>query len=621
MIRFKVYLLIFVFVFSSFHVFAQSSSDNQVNFTFFVDSLENVLKTAPEEEKVVLLDTLIKITKNKYPDLSLLYMEQFVKIPDNITGFEKKAAIYKEMSRLYEKANKHYQSQYYFKLYTNYLEKIPEKKNDEFYLKASKVVKQSNYSFFNKNTLIILITILIILLIVYLSFITTRIKDSNSKIEVLDNELDILRNKNNELKEELDRLAVNVSEQENEEVKIIRKKILTLKKELNNFEGQLFKRNNFLSNISPEIKTLLNSMIGFSEELVTELKVRDSKKLLNYAVQIHQKVLKLSIIFQNMVDVATIRINAYSVKTGTVDLAQIIENIINKKLIFKAIDKVTVSISDKSSKVISEANTLSYIILGILLNLLQEDKTSGIKIRTENDTDNKKLSLLIITNINGINLNDLQDALLQDDVIKTGKGINFTDFYFNIYTAKNILKFMNGELKIEENNDSEIVFKITLPAFIEKGTLKAEQEIKKTKPGKPEKTLDIFLVEDDRMNRLVIETMLKNTGKVTSAVDGEETLKIFKQYKKEGKQFDVLLFDINLPAPWDGIMLMKKIRKDYPEYRNVPCIAQTAYALASDREKFMNEGFDDYLTKPINKNELITIIYQQVELFKSKTRI
>jgi len=117
------------------------------------------------------------------------------------------------------------------------------------------------------------------------------------------------------------------------------------------------------------------------------------------------------------------------------------------------------------------------------------------------------------------------------------------------------------------------------------------------------------------MNRLVLEKILKKSGKLTLAVDGDETLKIIGERYKKGHIFQVMLFDINLPSPWDGIMLMQKIRADYKEYRLVPFIAQTAYAMAGDREKMLESGFDDYIAKPISKNELLTIIKNQLEKF------
>jgi len=86
-----------------------------------------------------------------------------------------------------------------------------------------------------------------------------------------------------------------------------------------------------------------------------------------------------------------------------------------------------------------------------------------------------------------------------------------------------------------------------------------------------------------------------------------------ERYKKE-HVFQVMLFDINLPAPWDGVKLMQQIRIDFPEYKFVPFIAQTAYAMAGDKERFLDAGFDDYIAKPVNKNELLTKIENQLNL-------
>ncbi|MBC8436169.1 MAG: response regulator, partial [Bacteroidetes bacterium] len=63
-----------------------------------------------------------------------------------------------------------------------------------------------------------------------------------------------------------------------------------------------------------------------------------------------------------------------------------------------------------------------------------------------------------------------------------------------------------------------------------------------------------------------------------------------------------------------GIKLMQKIRKEFPIYQKIPFVAQTAYAMTGDREKLLEAGFDDYIPKPINKNELYTIMKHQLEI-------
>jgi CheY-like chemotaxis protein len=77
-----------------------------------------------------------------------------------------------------------------------------------------------------------------------------------------------------------------------------------------------------------------------------------------------------------------------------------------------------------------------------------------------------------------------------------------------------------------------------------------------------------------------------------------------------------MLFDINLPPPWDGVKLMQEIRKTWKAYRSVPFIAQTAYALAGDRQKLLEAGFDDYISKPINQQQLYSIMKNQLNKYR-----
>ncbi|PIY30742.1 MAG: hypothetical protein COZ08_11180, partial [Bacteroidetes bacterium CG_4_10_14_3_um_filter_42_6] len=128
--------------------------------------------------------------------------------------------------------------------------------------------------------------------------------------------------------------------------------------------------------------------------------------------------------------------------------------------------------------------------------------------------------------------------------------------------------------------------------------------------------ISIFIVEDDRMNRLVLEKMLKATGKITLAEDGDDALTKIEQAHNQGTVFQVMLFDMQLPAPWDGITLMKTVKERIPEYKTVPFIVQTAFAMSGDKDHYISSGFDDYISKPISKTELFTIIQKQLLLKK-----
>ncbi|MBN2328191.1 MAG: response regulator [Candidatus Omnitrophica bacterium] len=112
----------------------------------------------------------------------------------------------------------------------------------------------------------------------------------------------------------------------------------------------------------------------------------------------------------------------------------------------------------------------------------------------------------------------------------------------------------------------------------------------------------IALVEDNPDNRLLVHVILEDSYEVIEYESGVEALKGFKDSRP-----DLVLLDISLPE-MDGTEVLQKMRED-ESLRAVPVVALTAHAMSGDREKFLNAGFDDYLTKPIiDENLLFDVI-------------
>ncbi len=117
----------------------------------------------------------------------------------------------------------------------------------------------------------------------------------------------------------------------------------------------------------------------------------------------------------------------------------------------------------------------------------------------------------------------------------------------------------------------------------------------------------ILLAEDDLANQVLAVAMLKKTGAdITTITDGRLALHAALAAHKEGKPFDVILMDIQMPK-MGGDEATRTLRAE--GYTN-SIIALTAHAIEGDRQKYMELGFDDYVTKPINRKNLIRTIYQ-----------
>jgi CheY-like chemotaxis protein len=114
----------------------------------------------------------------------------------------------------------------------------------------------------------------------------------------------------------------------------------------------------------------------------------------------------------------------------------------------------------------------------------------------------------------------------------------------------------------------------------------------------------ILLVEDNQANQMFMKILLKKLGfNVDVAEDGVEAVEKYKKNK-----YDIILMDENMPN-MNGIEATKKIL-EYEKENNLPhtpIIALTANAIQGDRERFLNAGMDEYLTKPLNKNKLLKV--------------
>ena len=116
----------------------------------------------------------------------------------------------------------------------------------------------------------------------------------------------------------------------------------------------------------------------------------------------------------------------------------------------------------------------------------------------------------------------------------------------------------------------------------------------------------ILVVEDNQDTRRLIEIILSGVSEVCATGTVQEA---FEQAR--GTAFDLAFIDINLGTPEGGLEVLRQLRA-WPAYESVPLVAMTAYAMPGDRERFLNEGFDAYLSKPFTSSELLDMTAAQL---------
>ncbi len=387
-----------------------------------------------------------------------------------------------------------------------------------------------------------------------------------------------------------------------------------LKKALIKAENANYLKNAFLANMSHEIRTPLNGIIGFSNLLETELSLNENQELFEYANNIKVSGERLLELLNNIIDISRIEAHDYQLNITELPLKNILFEICNDFKL-KANEKgLTFNYQLESNYIINnDLNAIKRVVNNILNNSLKYTQKGFINLSCGNSETENEIYIRIKDTGVGIDnayLPYIFEAFRQESL---GYSRAFQGAGLGLPFVNKLISLMGGRIELDSEKAQgtlvNLYFKTT-QSSIKEIPLK---EIKQTITNSNYHNLKIFVVEDDRINRMLLKKMLENMGESILAVDGIETLKIINEKAAKNEFFDVMLFDINLPEPWDGVSLMKEIKKQHNEYQTIPFIAQTAYALEHDRDKLLEEGFDDYIAKPVDQKNLMNVILRRVK--------
>ncbi len=589
--KLKVVLSLVIFIFISMNYNPVMSQDTEI-----IKELKEQYENSPPEQKAVLLKSISDEYDGINQQLQMKYAQKIIDLPDSLVDIELK-------SQMFELLNSFYKS------------KLLEKNEGEKLNKNSNEIDGFAIGFFVFSLIMIIAGIAAYLLSLRkYNLKITELEDNAEK--VYNEKYEKLNKVESKLNKELEPLRKELKKFENEEI--------VLKKKLKGLEEANYLKNAFLSNMSHEIRNSLNGISGFANILETELALMADDNLYSYAQKIQQSGDKLENLLTNIIDISMIEANIVEKEVKENNINEIISFVENANS-FRANEKGIVfkTKTDTAAPSIMADNEKLKKVLNVLVgNALKFTRKGFVTITSSHEEESEKTKIEIKDTGDGIQKDYAQlisNAFSSNNDVqeKSYQGIGI-----GLKLCKKFIELMDGSIEMKTNEGKGTIFTIYLPTATSKAKTLEEVESKNrrvTLINIPELgSLDIFIVEDDRMNRMVLEKMLKKSGSITTAVDGDDTLKLIKKAQKRNTFYSVMLFDINLPAPWDGTRLMQEIRRIYPEYKNIPFIAQTAYAMAGDKSRFLEAGFDDYISKPIIKNELLTLIEKQIIKFTQK---
>lgn len=190
------------------------------------------------------------------------------------------------------------------------------------------------------------------------------------------------------------------------------------------------------------------------------------------------------------------------------------------------------------------------------------------------------------------------DKFTQEDSSITRK---FGGTGLGLAISRKLCDAMDGRIWVESDTDQGAEFFVELPLKPLNGWAGISASPDTSEPEAKESLARILLVEDHAPNTLVATTLLETLGYgYDTASNGDEAIR-----KWQEKHYDLILMDVSMPDI-DGFEATRQIRRRQSEQRraHVPIIAMTAHALTGDKEKCLEAGMDDYISKPFNPHEL-----------------
>lgn len=381
-------------------------------------------------------------------------------------------------------------------------------------------------------------------------------------------------------------------------------------------------KSRFLANMSHEIRTPINAIMGMNELILRESKEAST---IEYAQNIASASESLLGIINDILDLSKIESGKmevvpanYSLRTLITDCCKMIEGRASAKKLELIID------ADKTTpcNLYGDDVRLHQIITNILTNAVKytHEGSVTLRIRWKSAGDGKKILLIVSVEDTGIGISDENKEKLFGSFERfdneKNKGIEGTGLGLAI--TKQLVELMDGNIGVYSTIGKGSLFYVEIPQEIaalgELGDIninkRTQNTVYKEKLVVPDKR--ILVVDDVKVNLKVIEGLLKKTQIQIETADGGAKC-IEKAYNKK---YDVILLDHMMPEI-DGEDALKEIKKEGCINHDTPVIVLTAYVMAGARERYIEKGFDDYLSKPVSGEDLEDMLIKYIKKEKN----
>ncbi len=365
-------------------------------------------------------------------------------------------------------------------------------------------------------------------------------------------------------------------------------------------------KSDFLSSMSHEIRTPLNAIIGFSQALAKEDISGSAKEEVKDILSASQSLLE---IVNGILDVSKIeanKIEIVKIDYSTEKLVKESINILNSKVGSKSIEVKTVIDEELPKVLIGDVIRVKQIITNLLTNAAKYTKEGYILFSIKTSIQNNKCRLFITVEDSGIGMTekDLELLFTKFQRFDIDDNINIEGTGLGMAITKGLVELMNGEISVKSEYGKGTTFTVIIEQEISSKSLEEISQTEETNGVEPFNAYgqSILVVDDNKINLKVAERLLREYNLTIETADsGKECLsKILN-----GKKYDLIFLDIMMPK-MKGPEVLQNL-KNISGF-NTPVIALTADVISGMEDKYIKEGFDDCLPKPIIDEDLYRIL-------------